>query len=66
MLKNYDTGISEIGFRRITQEDLKNTVRDLRAHFDEIGKSSVPFGIRLKDALYYIDYSQGRRFSRFT
>ena len=26
---------------------------------DEIGKSSVPFGIRLKDALYYIDYSQG-------
>lgn len=60
MLKNYDTGISEIGFRRITQEDLKKHGPEIYGRIlDEIGKSSVPFGIRLKDALYYIDYSQG-------
>jgi len=60
MLKKYDTGITEMGFRKIEEEQLKKHGPEIYARIkEEVAESGAPFGIRLKDALYYIDYSQG-------
>lgn len=58
ILKNYDTGISELGFRKCALEDLQKHGREIYERtLREINRSAVPFGIRLKDALYYFDFS---------
>jgi hypothetical protein len=53
MLKAYDTGISEIRFRKIELDSLRKHGEDMyKRILSEMARGHSPFGIRLKDALY--------------
>lgn len=59
-LKNYDTGIEKILFRKIDPESLKKHGEEIYKRINaEMERSNTSFGIRLKDALYNFDYVNG-------
>jgi len=59
-LKNYDTGICKILFRKLDLENLKKHGEEIYQRIiKEMKRSTTSFGIRLKDALYNFDCVNG-------